>query len=170
MLLDKLRSISELAHSTAPYPASRPVTISLLERGDIHPIGIAPPIHSANAPADYDPTASLLQPFDEAQRSDFFFNGGGFLDLPFQNLDFGLKKLVCLVVPRLHLEPPVNAMQSPAQPRQEASMAAWKVSRRRLRATPGGEQINENHCRNLRIARPHEVRWEGALRTIFHTD
>ncbi len=94
------------------------------------------------------------------QGSDFLFDRGDFLDLPLQDLDLGLQEGIApLLLSDHHLEPPIDDggdREAHQERREHRHLEGF------LAAFPGclavGQQVDENHWRNLRMASPHEVR------------
>src|SRR5690606_33376007 len=89
--------------------------------------------------------------------------------LAFQYLDLATQEVVAILLIVDHdLEPPVDdgsnsqARQGRHQHHCLEGLAPTLACRFAVR-----KQIDQNHCRNLRMARPQEVRYEGASRTRF---
>jgi hypothetical protein len=112
----------------------------------------------------YRQVAIALQVFHRVlprpQRGDFRLQGGNLLDLVFQAGDLGFQEVVLAAlafdlgeVPGVHGAANQAADQGGNAKRGEKCFAPALARSFAVR-----EQIDQNHCRNLRKARPQEVR------------
>ena len=94
------------------------------------------------------------------QGCNFRFQSGNILDLPFKHLDFGAQHIVfALLTGYLGLVPKVNATRNQTTQQGGSSQRqVEKIAPVFARGFPVGKQVDQDHCMNLRSARPHEVR------------
>ena len=95
-----------------------------------------------------------------AQGRDFLFNIGNFGDLLFKDGCFTLDEVVAFLLVLDHvLEPEINATgDQQADDGRQQHDGLKRLTAALARGFAVREQVDQYHCRNLRMARPHAVR------------
>src|SRR5690606_17049803 len=103
------------------------------------------------------------------QRGDLLLQRGDVLDLRFEPLDLGAEhEVAALLFGDLGREPQVaGAGDQDSGDGRRAQRGVERFAPALACRLPVRHQVDQDHCRNLRMASPHEVRYEGASRRTF---
>jgi hypothetical protein len=95
-----------------------------------------------------------------AQAGDLLLQGGDLLDLHLELLDLAAQQGVLALLRRdLGLEPQEDgAGDDAAEQGRDAQRGEERLAPALARRLAVGQQVDQDHCRNLRMARPQDVR------------